>query len=371
MDLVREFLTQSFVAAGGVVEDTPSGIASLLPEPEAVRLGLAEEAVIMLAAEPAAGGRAVDGRLGSALLERMVAARLAAAPVAAVALPAELPRSLPEGLPVLLNAVRGGHVERMRSPVRFLVAELRLTLQGEELRSALASVTVRLEDGARVTALELGGAYPVSAAPLDDREQRAASSALRLWLRRDGPRLLGGALETLARRAQRDLERMAEYYASLDAEMARATERARADDERQRRRAKWQALATDLAARRGQLRERMRGRLAAKIVAATLVETIAERFTITVRRRSQEGQVVVLCRAADGSFDGPACAACGTATLRLYLCDHRLHVLCEGCGQAGRLDSIRCPACTRRRPEALAVSVEDPTASLRLGVSVW
>ena len=106
-------------------------------------------------------------------------------------------------------------------------------------------MTVRLEDGARAASLDLGGAYPVDAAPLDEREQRAASSALRSWLRREGPRLLAGALETLRRRARRDLERMAEYYASLDAEMANATERARADGERLRRRAKWEALAAD------------------------------------------------------------------------------------------------------------------------------
>jgi len=369
MDLVREFLSQSLVAAGGIVEDTPNGLVALLPESEAARLGLPEEAAITLAPEPAAGGSAVDGRLGSALLERVVAARLAVTPLATVALPAELPRSLPDGHPVLLNAVPGGHVDRARSPARFLVAELRLTLQGEELRSTLASVTVRLEDGARVPSLDLGGAYPVEAAPLDEREQRAASSALRSWLRREGPQLLAGALDTLRRRARRDLERMAEYYASLDAEMANATERARADGERLRRRAKWEALAADLATRRGQLRERVRARLSARIVAATLVETVVERFTIAVRRRTQEGHAVVLCRAADGSFEGPRCAACGKATLRFYLCDHRLHVLCDGCGHAGRLDPARCPVCAHSRPQALAILVEDPTAHMRLGPS--
>jgi hypothetical protein len=160
---------------------------------------------------------------------------------------------------------------------------------------------------------------------------------------------------------------MADYYASLDAEMARAIERARADDERARRVVKRRALAEDLAARRAQLRERMRARLSAGILAATLLETEIECFTLPVHRRNLGGQITLGCRAADGLFEGPACTACGVATLRFYLCDERLHVLCAACGQTGRLDTTRCAACTRRPLESPAISVEDPTANLRLG----
>jgi len=362
VDLVREFLARSVSAAGGIVEETPRGLEALLPAAEAARLGLTEELRIHLDSEPAPSG-AIDGRLGSALLERLVAARLEKAPIAAVALPAELPRSLPETLPALLNAVRSGVAESRRIPARFLATAIRLTLQGEELRSELLSLTVRLEDGAAVRALRLSGAYPVAAAPLDEGERRHAAEALRSWLSREAPGELSGAFETLRRRARRDLERLADYYASLDREMAKAAQRARSEEERGRRLAKRSGLPAELVARREQLRARMRPRLAARILTATLIETEVERFTLPVRRRSAAGTVTVLCRAADGVFEGPGCAACRVATLRLYLCDERLHVLCEGCGQTGRLDAARCPACRPRRPEPLAVSVDDPTAS--------
>jgi hypothetical protein len=367
MDLVREFLSRSFIAAGGAVEDSPGGLYVVLPQGAARRYGLAEDVEITLVADAAPGTQAVDGRLGSRLIDGMAAARLAGATLAAAALPAELPRSLPEGRPVLLNAVRIGGVEEVRTPARFLAAELRLTLQGDEQRNVLVSVTLRLGDGARVRPFNLGAAYPVTAAPLDERERRSVVDGLRSWLRHDGPRAIAGALDTLRRRASRDLERMADYYASLDVEMARAIERARTDDERARRLAKRRALAADLAARRGQLRERMRARLSAAIVAATLLETEVERFTLPVRRRNLAGEIAVCCRAADGLFEGPACAACGVATLRFYLCDERFHVLCAACGQAGRLDASRCAACTRRQPASPTISVEDPTARLQLG----
>ena len=42
--------------------------------------------------------------------------------------------------------------------------------------------------------------------------------------------------------------------------------------------------------------------------------------------------------------------------------------LCERCGRSGRLDAVRCPACRPRGVRAAhVVSVEDPTATLRLG----
>jgi plasmid stabilization system protein ParE len=366
VDLARAFLAGSLTAAGGVVEETPEGLAALLPEAEARRLGLPEELAIALAAAPAPGSRGVDGRLGSPLLERLVAESLARPAFAAVALPSQLPRALPEGQPVLLNAVRHGRVSSGRAVARFLAAEVRLTLQGEDLRSALASVTVRVGDGALVPDLDLAGAYPVGAPPFDEAERRAVRNGLRVWLRREAPRRLAGALDTLRRRARRDLERIADYYASLDAEMARAAERARSEDERARRVAKRAALAAELAGRRAQARDRMRARLAGRLVAASLVEAVVERFTVPVRRRSRPGEVAVLAR-PDGVLEGPRCAACAAATLRVFLCDERLHVLCDRCGHAGRLDATRCPACTHAGPTPLAITVDDPTACLRLG----
>lgn len=367
MDLVREFVARSLSAAGGVVEEAPGGLEALLPPHVAADLGLSEEIRVQLDSNPASVDRVVDGRLGSPLLERLVAARLEKAPCAAVALPAELPRSLPDNLPALLNAVRAGDPETVRTPARFLAADLRLVLQGEELRSTLRSVTVRLEDGAHVREFRLGGAYPVATAPLDDRERRNAVQAIGSWLHREGAAAVASALETLRRRARRDLERMAEYYASLDFEMGKAAERARSAEERSRRMAKRAALPADLAQRREQLRARMRPRLAARMVAATLIETEVERFAVPVRRRTNEGEITVVCRAADGVFEGPGCAGCGVQTLRFFLCDQRLHVLCEACGQSGRLDAARCPACCRRHPGPVVVAVEDPTARLVLG----
>ncbi|MBI4538406.1 MAG: hypothetical protein HY704_02695 [Gemmatimonadetes bacterium] len=368
-DPVQEFLTLTLSSAGGVVEDAPGGLQALLPPNVARRLGVPEEIGIHLSSAEPPGEGVLDGRIGSSFLERLVADRLERPAIAAVALPAGLPAPLPESLPVLLNAVRLGAAERRRTDGRFLAAEVRVTLQGEELRSAVVSLTIRLADGARTEAFRVSGAYPLATAPLDDRERHNARAALRSWLWREGPVVHVGALETLRRRARRDLEGMAEYYASLDAEMAKAAARARSDEERLRRYAKWAALPGDLDSRREQLRLRIRPRLAARMVAATLIESDVEQFEFAVRRRSREGSVTICHRTTDGVFEGPACASCGVATLCLYLCDERLHVLCEACGQAGRLDAARCRACRGSCPEQPTVSIDDPTARLRIGGS--
>jgi hypothetical protein len=366
MELVRKFLSGVIEASGGVVEASPDGLAVLLPADGAACLGLPEEGRIAFDASAEGEAGLIDGRLGSRLVERLVQRQLERPAATALALAPELPRALPEHLPVLLNAVRRGPADRSRLAARYLVVRMRLALQADELRSVLESVCLRLADGARVSLLRLDGEYR-SASPVDASEAGKIGRALEHWLHREGPARLSGALETLRRRARRDLERMAEYYASLDAEMAKATRRARSEDERARRRGKRATLAGDLEARRAQLRERLRARLTAAPVGATLVETDVERFTVPVRRRALEGKVEVLCRAADGSFEGPACAACAVATLRFYLCDERMHVLCEACGQSGRLDRPRCPACTARRAPAPVLEIEDPTRRLTLG----
>jgi len=367
-DLVREFLTRTLVAAGGVVEETAGGLEALLPPAAAGSMGLREELRIHLTAgEPPADEQTLDGRIGSATLERLVTARLGTPAVAAVAYPPGFPMPLSERWPVLHNAVRVGHPQHRRAADRYLSLELRVVLHSEELRTALVPLTLRLEDGARTPPFRVSGEYPVTRPPLDQREREAIGAALQSWLRREAPTVHAGALETLRRRARRDLERMAEYYASLDAEMAKAAQRARSEEERARRRAKWAALPADLTGRREQLRVRMQPRLSAQLIAATLIESDVERHEFIVRRRNREGMVAVQSRMADGVIEGPACAACGAATLSLYLCDEQLHVLCEACGLAGKLDRSRCRACQGEDPAPVSVQVEDPTAQLQLG----
>ncbi len=365
MDLVREFVVASLDAAGGVVDEAPGGVHALLPAAAAQALGLTEEVRIAFSAATGDAPAVIDGRLGSPLVERLATRRLAAPPVAAIVLAPELPRPLPEHLPVLLNAVRSGEVRRTREAHRYLVATLRLAVQSDEVRSALDSVGLRLADGACVPPLPLERGEPHALRGLDEDELGRSARGLRRWLKREGPRRLAGAVEAVGRRVRRDLERMAEFYASLDEEMAASGRRARSADERARRTAKRAALPDDLQARRAQLRERMRPRLSAALVTATLVETDAERFDLPVRRRSRDGVVTVLCRAADSMFEGPACAACGVAALRLYLCDERLHVLCDACGRGGRLDAARCPVCRRPSPTPLRLSLDDPTEAVR------
>jgi len=366
MDATREFVSGMFTALGGVVEATPAGLDALLPADQAAGLALPEEVRVRFDAGAPEEPGTIDGRIGSPLIDRLVRQRLGSPPMAALAVPAELPRRLPDSLPVLLNAVRAGAAAEVHEVGRYLKADVRVALVGDEVRSVLESVWVRLVDGAAVSALRVDGAYPVAAAALTDHERATAGATLRDWVRRRATAALGGALAAVQRRTRRDLERMADYYRSLDAEMAQAAARARSAEERARRLAKQAALPEDLAARRAQLRERMKLKLSAHLVAATLVETDIRRFELPVQRRAQRGTVAMLLRAGDGVFEGPACGACVAATVRLYLCDEALHVLCDACGQSGRLDQTRCRACRTTKADPMRLVVDDPTATLAL-----
>lgn len=369
-DPVREFLRLHLAALGALFEEGASGFDTLLPAEVSAALNVPEE--VRFALDGSSGGAAtvVDARLGSAILEHAGVSWRDRHPVATVALPGELPRPLPDHLPVLLNAVRAGPVApRVREPARYLAGHLRITLQGDEVRSALLDMAVRLADGAHVRSLDLTRAYPVAAAPLTTAEGQLASESVRRAVRQTAPVALAGALEAIGRRARRDLSRIAEYYTSLDTEMARAVRRTRSEDERQRRMAKRAMLPDELAARSVQVRERLSARLSAELIAAVVIETETDRYAVPVRRRVRGDTLMVQRRAADGSLEGPKCAGCGSSVLRIYLCDERLHPLCEDCGQSGRLDPGRCPGCRPRSAPPLAVSVEDVTAWLQLGGS--
>ena len=257
------------------------------------------------------------------------------------------------------------------------MADLLLTLHGDEVRSALAATCVRLCDSASVAGFSLAAAYPGdggrggSRGGLDDSERRALVRGLRAWIGLHGLDPFRAALEGVARRARRDLERLAEYYRSLDDEMARAIRRARADAEKARRRAKRELLPAELAARKEQLRERLRPRLTSRLLAVRVIETEIDRFAVPVQRRARAGSIAVTRRAADGRMEGPLCAACGQETSHVYLCDERLHVLCNACGHDGRLDRARCAACSPDGRAAAAaaeamprsITVADATAS--------
>jgi hypothetical protein len=273
---------------------------------------------------------------------------LARPPLAIVALPLELPRPLPAGIPLLLNAVAAPAGPHTVVATRYLQCHLRLTLEADERRTILVTAGIRLSDGACVATLRLDGAYSCDAPPLTPAERQAAERALRMFTVNEGPGVMQSALDSVKRRASRDLERLHEYFASLDKEMAHAARRARSPEERARREQKRAALSDDLGARRAQLTRRLSPRLSAHLVGAILVQTDVRSHPVRVRRRSRDGVVHVDRRAGDGTLEGPRCTVCGRETLRFYLCDEQLHVLCHQCGQAGRLDASRCGACQKR-----------------------
>jgi hypothetical protein len=124
-DHVRDFIARAITASGGVVEDAPAGLDVLLSQDEARALGVREDLRVVLGATAAPASDLgpqvlpadgyVDGRLGSVLLERMIAARLERPVVTAVEYPPGLSVALPDRYPALLNAVRGGAPDRRRA----------------------------------------------------------------------------------------------------------------------------------------------------------------------------------------------------------------------------------------------------------------
>jgi len=106
--------------------------------------------------------------------------------------------------------------------------------------------------------------------------------------------------------------------------------------------------------------------IAAHLVAATLVETDIRRFELPVATPGAARHGCNAVAGGDGVFEGrpvvrvwrrPSASTCVTRAL---------HVLCDACGQSGRLDQTRCRACRTTKADPMRLVVDDPTATLAL-----
>jgi hypothetical protein len=146
--------------------------------------------------------------------------------------------------------------------------------------------------------------------------------------------------ESVRRRRDLDLDRIAEYFDSLilDAQAPRRAVSAAAIAARKEHlQSERQQKIEDLSARYA-----IRVRLSP---AAILCVTVpVAQLTIRLRRRKAHGQVVLQVPSESRVPDRLPCSACPDTTLRPVLCDDHLHVLCESCAPSAQ-GRPRCPTC--------------------------
>jgi hypothetical protein len=343
------FAADALEARGAAVERGAGTVLALLPPPLAAALGVTETCT--LTAAPT-GPDEVACTLGAPVLERLLALERGHVPRACVKLGLGAPRataarSLAERF-APRNAV--ADVRELREVERaYVTLYASWTATADDRHEGLVAVTACAVDGtepprAWSAALDpcadqgtlgsaLAGADDVQAAAqwLASRtalEAVAASEPLR---------------ELARRRAARDHDRIAEYYAAVAADTA--SRRRRVDE------AALAATLAHVATERDQklreLGERYAMRVSVTPVALVVLVAPAVEVLVRIRRRKAERVVTLRLAAGAAALDGLACEGCALATGKPAFCDDRVHALCERCAPTAE-GRLRCPACATR-----------------------
>ncbi len=343
----------SFVEAwcahqGAVVEPLTEGVEILQPTELATSLGLPEHA--RYGEQPVSGSVWVG--YGSAVLEKFLQAATQEVPWAALMLePYAMPREAAGRKAAehfaLRNAVHTVEEVRVETAPR-LVAYIRYSLFADDRRDGLVeeavSSSLRVSVPGFWGAAQACGRFHPSAAPPSAEELAEAASAALVRGEAQARAQARGFLEGFARRQERDLRRMEEYFKGLRTELDKRSRRAKVAPED--RALKAAAIDREREAKLQELSERSRVRLDVALAAAVWVETPVAGVTLRTRRRKAERTFRLEYDFATHHLLAPACEACKLDAPLPALCDEKLHVICIQCvpRAEGRWE---CPACHR------------------------
>jgi hypothetical protein len=152
---------------------------------------------------------------------------------------------------------------------------------------------------------------------------------------------LAGFLGSLERRRERDLERMRDYYQTVDEEIRRKIARMTSkEDVRQAEIERLAATARAYQARAAELVERYRVQIRVIPIGVLVCEIPAYQIRVQLLRRSARAEMSFSWNPFDRKIEARCCDACRQVTGTTVLCDDRVHYLCFACLAA-------CPACSK------------------------
>ena len=158
----------------------------------------------------------------------------------------------------------------------------------------------------------------------------------------------------LARRQDRDLVRLRDYYLEIDREIRRKVTRPRLEAEvRERETARLEATARAYQGRVAELRERYRLHVRLRPIGVFACRLLTHRLTVRLMRRTAFADVTFSWNPIDGRIERRACDGCQMPVDSASLCDDRVHYVCDTClapcGTCGRPFCRACGAACPRR----------------------
>ena len=163
---------------------------------------------------------------------------------------------------------------------------------------------------------------------------------------------VAGFLDGLRRRRDRDVRRLREYYIEIDHAIRRKLEGARPHAEVWCRESdRLEATARSYQGRLVDVANRYRVRVNLRPVAVLACRLATQRVTARLMRRNTTAEAPFSWNPVDARIESRCCDGCNTPVVTAWLCDDRVHILCETClGPCGQCGKVFCRACHRRCP---------------------
>ena len=170
----------------------------------------------------------------------------------------------------------------------------------------------------------------------------------------ESARSLAKDVESVERRRKRDLERMRDYYQTIDQEIRQKIARLAArEDAKKGEIERLSATGRAYEARAAELLERYRVRVRVTGLAALACAIPAYQIRVQLFRRSATTEVVFSWNPFDRRIEPRCCDACREVTGTAVLCDDQVHYLCPRCLESCSLCSkVFCRACASKCPRA-------------------
>lgn len=148
------------------------------------------------------------------------------------------------------------------------------------------------------------------------------------------------------RRLERDARRVHEYYGSLAAEAGRRATRLESSgrmtpDEREKLKRKIAAIELERQAKIDDLRAHYALRIEVEPIALLRVRAVAPVFPLLLKRRKESRPFPLVFNPIFRRIEAMPCESCGHGDGGRWMCDERLHLLCERC-------FVACGVCGRR-----------------------
>ncbi|WP_287786842.1 hypothetical protein [Acidiphilium sp.] len=386
-DRLRMFVGAVLTQAGALVETVaPDLIEVLAPAPVRDALALPELAQLGFGAAPPPGALRVGiesdwlDRFARLLDQRGRTLRLVLCPE--LRLPAEPERVL--GHELALDNATHRLLGVAPAWTRYLLFVFRYAAVSEEKREGLISLGLNLATGALPDAI-LAGVMPWLDGAEDDAPMPSAEVLPAAWeasrmqdslARAITPRLevaLAPFLKTLRRRLERDQERLHDYHNDLHREALRREAQLAPDDPaRHREGLRRMAIAEEYRAKRDDLARQYALRVSVSWVQTLELVMPVARFTVQLRRRKAERELILDWNPLARRLETPPCAASLSAERPRLVCDEALHLLtqaglapCPACGKpfCRACHPAHCPKC--HHPAATPLFAEASSVSAR------